>query len=88
MREADVTLRERVKNPDMEEVARFVAMASWLDRLDRECLRWGVPRSQVIVDAVTRYALGPEGLKALYGPDRKISSHRRGGKVLDDQVVP
>jgi hypothetical protein len=62
------------KNDEMEEVARFVAPPSWLAQLERECLRWGVPRSKVIVDAVTRVALGPKGLRNMYGP--KLRTHR------------
>lgn len=66
-----------VRTSDQEEVARFVAPRSWLERLDMECLRWGVPRSKVIMDAVTRYALGPKGLRKLY------ASETRGGFSID-----
>ena len=62
---------------DPEEVTRFLARRSWLKRFERECLRWGVPRSQVIVDAVTHYALGPSGLQKLYG-QQEVTTPRRG----------
>ena len=73
--------RTRVQEHEVEEVSRFVASPSWLQRLERECLRWGVPRSKVIVDAVTRYALGPNGLRDLYGP----TTLRGAGKTHEEQ---
>jgi hypothetical protein len=71
---------------DTEEFARFVARKSWLDSLERECVRWGVPRSQVIVDAVTRCALGPEGLRVLYG--QRATIPRRDGKIAPARLIP
>lgn len=68
---------------DPEEVARFIARRSWLERFERECIRWGVSRSQVIVDAVTRFALGPRGLREMYGR-RSISSPRGAGKTAGE----
>ncbi len=39
----------------------------FLDRVDRECLRWGLESAGVIRDAVAACVLGPVGLKRLYG---------------------
>ncbi len=76
---------------DPEEITRFVARRSWLVQLEKECLRWGVPRSQVIVDAVTRYALGPKGLAAIYGrrdEEATVSTRRGHGKSKETAVLP
>ncbi len=71
-----------VKGKDAEEVARFLAPRDWLERLERECVRWGIPRSRVIVDAVTRCAFGPKGLATMY------SSRLRTQAPLERALAP
>jgi hypothetical protein len=46
----------------------------FLDRVDREILRWGLDRQGVVRDAITACVLGPSSLGSLYPRGRQFSS--------------
>ena len=73
--------KRQIEPEEPMDVARFLAPPKWLARLERECIKWGVPRSQVIRECVERLALGPEGLAALYGRT-DTTSRERGNTVV------
>ncbi len=58
----------------------------FLDRVYRECLRWGLEPVGVIRDAVTACVLGPVGLKRLYGVQQITSPEIK--KLSDGREEP